>query len=132
MSTIRVSADERPAALAELVVEEAEIEAGIVRDQRAIADELEQLLAHVAEGAACRQEAVGQAVHRLGLARHRPAGIEIGVEGAPGLDPVDQLDAADLDHPVAVLRAEAGGLGVEDDFAHGLDYESRAPRRGKR
>ena len=68
-------------------------------------------------------------MHRLGLARHRPAGIEIGVEGAAGLDPVEQLDAADLDHPVAAGRAEAGGLGVEDDFAHGESYES--PPRAK-
>ena len=45
MSIIRERADERPAARAELVIEEAEIEAGIVRDQRRIADELEQLLA---------------------------------------------------------------------------------------
>ena len=75
------------------------------------------------------QEDVAEAVHRLGLARHRPAGIEIGVEGAAGLDPVEHLDAADFDHPVAVLRAEAGGLGIENDFAHGRIYESARPRQ---
>ena len=73
VSTIRVMQTQRPAALAELVVEEAEIEAGIVRDQRRIADELEQLLADVAEARLVGEEAVGEAVHRLGLARHRPA-----------------------------------------------------------
>ena len=41
------------------------------------------------------------------------------MEGAAGLDPVEQLDAADFDHAVAARRAEAGGLGVENDFAHG-------------
>ena len=40
------------------------------------------------------------------------------MEGAAGLDPVEHLDAADLDHAVAAGRAQAGGLGVEDDFAH--------------
>ena len=37
-------ADGRPAAALELEIEEAEVEAGIVRDQRRILDELEQLL----------------------------------------------------------------------------------------
>ena len=90
---------------AELRIEEAEIEAGIVRDQRRIADEFEQL--------------VGTLVRNSGLsernASDRPCtasasagidalGIEIGVEGAAGLHPVDHLDAADLDQPVAALR----------------------------
>jgi hypothetical protein len=30
-----------------------------------------------------------------------------------------QLDAADLDDPVAVAELEAGGFGVKDDLAHG-------------
>ena len=72
------------------MVDEAEIEGGIVRDERRIADELEQLLAAVVETGLVGEEAVGEAVHRLGLARHRPAGVEIGVEGAAGLDPVEQ------------------------------------------
>ncbi len=28
------------------------------------------------------------------------------------------LDAADLDQPVAPQRIEAGGFGIENDFAH--------------
>ena len=38
---------------------------------------------------------------------------------AAGLDPVEHLDAADLDHPVAARRVEPGGFGVENDFPHG-------------
>ena len=45
-------------------------------------------------------------------------GIEIAMEMAPGLDPPDHLDAADLDHAVAARGAQARGFGVEDDFAH--------------
>ena len=47
---------------------------------------------------------VGQPVHRLGLERHVAAGIEIAMEVAAGLDPVENLDAADLDHAVAGMR----------------------------
>ena len=48
-------ADERMAAIVELVVEEAEIEAGIVRDQRTVAEEFEQVLAPGRGSAACRR-----------------------------------------------------------------------------
>jgi hypothetical protein len=50
--------------------------------------------------------------------RHRAAGIEISVEGAAGLDTVEKLDAADLDHAVAGERIEPRRLGVEHDFPH--------------
>ena len=32
--------------------------------------------------------------------------------------PVDDLEAGELDDPVALQRIEAGGFGVEDDLAH--------------
>ena len=57
-------------------------------------------------------------MHALRFGRHRALGVEIGVEGVSGLDPVIHLDASDLDHAVAIGEAEAGRLGVEDDLAH--------------
>ena len=54
----------------------------------------------------------------FGFERHVALGIEISVEVAAGLDPVEDLDAADLDHAVAAGRVEAGGFGIEDDFPH--------------
>ena len=36
-------------------------------------------------------EALAQAVDRFGLGRHRPLRIEIGMEGAPGLNPVEKF-----------------------------------------
>jgi hypothetical protein len=45
------------------------------------------------------------------------------VEGHAGRNAVEQLDAADLDHPMTLERIEAGGLGVEDDFAHFVSLE---------
>ena len=77
-----------------------------------------------------RQEQVGQAVDRLGLERHVAFGIEIGVEVAAGLDPVEDLDAADLDHPVAAGRIEPRRFSVEDDFPHGrIIYAAASPRQ---
>ena len=34
----------------------------------------------------------------------------------------NDLDAADLDDPVAALDLEAGGFGVEHDLAHGRGF----------
>jgi hypothetical protein len=83
------------------VIQEAEVEAGIVRDQRRITDEFEQLVGLVGKARLVGQENVAEAVYRLSLARHRPFGVEIAVVVAPGLNPTDHLDAADFDHAVA-------------------------------
>ena len=37
---------------------------------------------------------------------------------APGRDVVDEFDAGDLDYAVTLARVEAGGFGIEHDFAH--------------
>ena len=71
-------------------------------------------------------------MHRFGLERHVAVGIEISVEVAAGLDPVEHLDAADLDHPVAAGRIEPGGFGVEDDFPHASNLSARRRVRDKR
>ena len=57
-------------------------------------------------------------VHCLGLEGHVALGIEISMEVAAGLDAVEDLDAADLDHAVAAQRVEARGFRIEDDFPH--------------
>ena len=110
--------DRGPAAIFELEIEEAEVEAGIVRDERRILDEVEQLVDRLGKARLVRQEDARQAVHLLRFERHVALGIEVGVEMAAGFDAVDDLDAADLDHPVAAGRIEPGGFGVENDFPH--------------
>ena len=92
--------------------------------ERGIADKFQQFGDRVAKHRLVGQEIIAEPVDRLGLARHRPLRVEIRMIAAPGLDPVDHLDAADLDHPVAARRAQAGGLGIENDFTH--DALSRA------
>jgi hypothetical protein len=41
------------------------------------------------------------------------------VEVAPGFAPIDHFDATDFNQPVAASGAQSGGLGVENNFAHG-------------
>ena len=64
------------------------------------------------------QELVGEAVNVLRPGRHDHFRIEVGVERLAGGHGVHELDAAHLDHAMAGQRIEAGGLGVENDFAH--------------
>ena len=111
-----------------LVVQKAEIEPGIVRDHRGIADEGDQIGHGFGEARLGGQETVGQAVDRIGLGRHRSIGAEIRVKGLARLDPVEQFHTADFDHPVAALGAEAGGLRIEDDFPH--ESSMKPLRRG--
>ena len=108
----------RPTAALELKVEESEVEGGIVRDERRILDELEQLLDLLREKRLVRQENVGESVHHFRFERHVPFGVEICVEMTTRLDAMDDLDAADLDHAVAAARVQASSFRIEDDLTH--------------
>ena len=113
----------------QLGVEEAEVELRVVRHEWTVTEELEQLQRVLVETLLVGEECVGKAVNLLGGKRHRPLRIEVSVERAAGRHAVDQLDAADLDHPVAALGVESGGLGIEHDFAHGEVIGSAAVSR---
>lgn len=119
-----VHADGRSAAALELVVEEAEIETGIMRYQRRILDEVEELLGFLRKARLIRQEQVGKPVYFLRLERHVAFGIEIGVEMPASLDAIKNFDAADLNHPVAACRIQARGLSVENDFPHNANLST--------
>ena len=55
-------------------------------------------------------------------------GVEVAVHVAAGRPPVDELERRELDDAVALLRVEAGGLGVEDDLAHAGIGDRRSGR----
>src|SRR5262249_54405694 len=71
------------------------------------------------------EEDRGEPVHRIGILGHLAIGVEIALEMSPARQMIHQLEAGDLDDPMAGGGIEAGGLGVEDDFAHGC-LESQA------
>ena len=100
----------------QLGIEEFQIEARIVDDQRRLAEEFQKRVRDLGEARLVGEKRAGDAVHAFGFRRHVAFGIEIGLKRAPGGKMIDQLDAADLDDAVAVGRIESGGLGVENDF----------------
>src|SRR5881227_3708166 len=113
-----IAPKQRLAAALEFGIEEGQVECGVVNDQRRIAEELDELLDDLREARLLLEKLGRQAVHRKGLGRHVALGIDVTVEGRAGGNAVEQLDAADLDQPMTLVRIEAGGLGVEHDFAH--------------
>ena len=64
---------------------------------RRVAEEVQELVGDRGEDRLVGQEGVGQAVDGERALRHRALRVDVGVEGAPGRDVVDELDAADLD-----------------------------------
>ena len=112
----------------ELGAQEAVIEAGIVDHQRRVADKAEEIIDDLDEALVALQEFGRQPMNGEGLRRHVALRIEVGVERRPGRNPVEQLDAADLDQAVALARVKAGGFGVEDDFAHVLQLAPAGER----
>ena len=102
----------------QLRVEERDVERRVVNHQLRAVDELEQLVDDVREARLLREEFVGDAVHVLRGAVDQPVGSQVAMELAAGLAPIHQLDAADLDDAMSLLRLQPRGFGVEDDLAH--------------
>jgi hypothetical protein len=108
----------------ELGIQKAEIESGVVGNESAVADELQQFLSDLREPRFVVEEIGGQAVHRKGLGRHVSFRVDIAVEVFPARHFIDELDTAYLDQPVSLDRIKSRGFSVEHDFAH-----KPAPRR---
>jgi hypothetical protein len=114
---------QRPVALAQprkLGLQEAHVERRVVDHQLGAVDEGEKFVGDLGKARLVGQELQGQPGHFLRADLELAVRVEVFVEGAPGGPALDQLDAADLDHAVALLPFKAGGFGVEDDVAHGL------------
>src|SRR5689334_6896170 len=119
-----VALHERLLAALELRVEEAEIKHRVVRDQRRVGDKRDELFANVAEQRLVLEKLGGKAMHLECLVRHVALRVDVGVKRLAGREPIHQLNTAYLDQPIALVRIEACGLGVEDDLAHFLSSSS--------
>ena len=104
----------------QLGIDESHVEICIVNDQRILADKLQELIRLVGEFRFAAEKLGREAVNLLRPVRHVAFGIEIGMKEFPGRHMVEELDATKLDQTMAILRREAGGFGIENDFAHRL------------
>ena len=110
----------RPFDAIKLGIDKADIERRVVDHQRRIANELQKFLDHLREQRFVGEELAGKTMHGECFSRHVALGIEMPMKGLAGRHPVENLDTADFNQPVAAQRVEARGFGIENDFAHQL------------
>jgi len=104
---------------AQLVVEEADVEGGVVRDHLAATQEFQQLGGLAGKQRLAHQHRIADAVHALRAPVHRTLWLQVGVELATGELAIDQFHRPDFDDPVAHAMGDAGGFGIQcDDAAH--------------
>ena len=112
--------DDRESGHRQLCIQKSEVETRIMRDQRRIAEEIEQFLRPRREQWLVGQKGFGQAVHPLRLGGHVALGVEIAVKGGAGRHPVHHFDASDFHQPIAGFGVQTSGFGVENNLSHGL------------
>jgi hypothetical protein len=113
----------------DLAVEEADVEAGIVGDEHALAGEREKTAHGLRGGRSTAEVTLSNAGQGGDRTRERASGIDQGLEPT-GLCEIDDADGADLADAIA-SRCEARGLEVEDDVCRGLERKLVELRAGK-
>jgi hypothetical protein len=91
----------RPLDAVKLGVDESDVERGVVNHQRRVRDEFQKLLNHMGEQRLAGEELAREAMHREGFRRHIALGVDVAVKCLPRRHAVEDLDAADLDQPIA-------------------------------
>ena len=117
----------------QLGVDEANVERRVMDHQRRIADELDEVRRDLAELRLVAQHIHRDAMHGLGVGMDVAIlGMDVLVEGIVRRDPIEELDAPDLDDPIALAMVQARRLSVEHDLAqHPQSPASSGPVLGK-
>ena len=87
---------------AELHIEEAEVEGGVVGDEGVFGDEVEQGFGDVGEAGLADEVRTGETVDAGGLGGDVAVGVDEGVVDPAGGEVALQLEAGDFDEAVAV------------------------------
>ncbi len=124
--------EQRPLGTLELGIEEAHIEGGVVDHQRRVTQKGQQIVGDFMEARLVPQHLQRDAMHPESLFRNVALGVDVMMEDLASGDAVEQLDAADLDQPVPLIRVKAGRFGIEHDLAHTVRLSLVSPANGGR
>jgi hypothetical protein len=102
----------------QFVVDKSYIEGRIVNDQFGTRDEMQKILHNVRKAGLVRQKFIGDPMHLHGTLIDGTIRLQVLVKAVPGVPPVEQFHATDLDDPVPLRRFQAGGFSVEYDLPH--------------
>src|SRR4030088_917095 len=116
----------------EFGVEETDVKRRVVDHQRCIGNKFQKLLDHMSEQRLVGEKFTGKTMHGERFSRHVALRVEVPMKCLPRRHAVENLDTTDFDQPVAPQRIEAGGFGIENDFAHGLQTEGRMTNQDRR
>src|SRR4029077_20568842 len=105
------------------------IEAGIVDHKWRVTDKSKKLVGDFNEALVPLEELGGKTMDSECLGRNVAFRIEIRMKCRTGRYPVEQLDAAEFDKAMALARIQAGGFGIENDFAHSAFQRQNHRRR---
>jgi hypothetical protein len=94
------------------------VKRGVVDDDFSVLQVGQQFVHHGVKLGFVAQKLGGDAVYLQSLFVAVAPGVEVEMQVAAGELAVDQLHAADLDHAVAGIGRQAGGLGVQENLTH--------------
>ena len=95
-----------------------DVHLAIALGQFGVAEKVEHGVGDVGEQRLALEQLEGNAVNARRVIGNVTLGMDIFVKGAAGGDVIIELEAADLDHPVAGFWIEPGGLSIKHDFSH--------------
>jgi hypothetical protein len=95
------------------IVNETNVERGVVDDQLRALDELEKLIGDLSETRLTHQKRSGNTVNADGSFIAFAIRLQIDVEVSPGQASADQFDTTDLDHAMPVCNGHTSGFGIE-------------------
>ena len=99
-------------------IEEADIEARVMRNDFRAGNKAEECLDHISEAWLVEEEAVLNAMHCTRTFIDRAIRVQIHMPGAATRAPLEQFDTTDLDDPMAFPDLESGRFGIQYDLSH--------------
>src|SRR5215470_10871435 len=102
------------------MVQEFDVELGVVNDERAVFDERRKRVDDIGEQWLIAEEFGREIGDALRLERHVALRIDVGVIATAGRRAVLELKATDFDDAVALARLKPGRFRIKDDLSHSV------------
>ena len=107
----------------QFVIEKAQIERGVMDDQFGTAHKFQKAFGDIGKARLVGEKIMRQTMHLHRVGIDGAIRLQIGMKTLPGDPSIEQFDAANLDHPMALRRIKTGGFRIQNKlpFAHALN-----------
>jgi len=100
------------------IIQKADVKRGVMNDQLRAFDEVKKLISNFCKAGLAHQKLVGNAVNANCALVTLTIRLQIHVKMPTGQTAAHQLDATDLDYPVAIGNRHTGGFSIEYNTTH--------------